>query len=463
MTALTLTLRSGAAAGAARMTDGSRPFSVGTAPGCTWTLPPDDGAALPSEPASIAIRRSGDRFVVEGSGMVEIGGHPLQDGAEVPLHHGSDLVIGAHRLSVHVSQSSTGDDAGRGPTDAFFDAHQPTISAILSDVSPGGDGASGPLPGRTGEEWLDSLTSTGPGSSRSSRPDWDRLGRFGAATGPEQGGVPRADNPLPPRGAHPAPRTDTPLPDALGPDPLGPAPREPDPLAARPSGTDPLGSSRGQLLPDDWNAPVSDTGNRIAQGAANRQSVSFGDPAPQEPAARRTGPDARLLREALGLYEGEIDAPDATQLANAGTALATSLGGLAEIERALSRALADLNVPQPLPAAMDHATLDPGSLLSDHRGDTCLALSRRVQAIVARQTALIDSLQADLAAAREMFDPETIRAAVASRGGAAARLSPARAAWDEYCRRRTAEDAPLTPAALRRQLAARIDDQPEDP
>ena len=404
MKTLTLTLRTGPAAGTARMTDGSRSFTIGTEPGCTWPLPPGEGAG-----GCVAIRRSGDGFVMEVAGVVAMEGRPLHDGAEVPLHHGGEIAIGAHALSAHVSQAGEAPASG-GPTDAFHEAGMPTISGILSDVTPGGDAASGPLPGRTGEEWLDSFRAPG---GKAARPDWDSLGAYGEA-------------------------------EAAG-----------DPLDAAAPG-DPLRAA-GKLLPDDWDAPASDVGNRIAQAPSDRLSVQLGN-APREAPAPRGAADARVLREAAGLYEGEVDAADAVQLANAGAALRTALAGLAEVERAVDRALGDLDLP-PRPAGpLDHATLDPGAILSDATGEAVLALDRRIDAVTARQAALLEEVLASLAAARDAFDPDTLRAAVAARGGAAARLAPARAAWAEHVRRWSDEAAPLRPGTLRTALARRIDE-----
>ncbi|MFP7674523.1 hypothetical protein ACG74X_14330 [Marivita sp. S0852] len=416
MKTLTLTLRTGPAAGTARMTDGSRPFHIGTAPGSTWTLPASEPPDTQTADSSVSIRRSGDHFLCEATGRVELEGRVVPEGAEMPLHHGSELGIGGHRLVAHVDQSGAAPASG-GPTDAFQEAALPTISAILSDVSPGGDGASGPLPGRTGEEWLDSFT-VAPQGRKPTRPEWDRLGAWGEA--PE------------------------------GPDPLESA-TQPDPLG-----------QPGKILPDDWDAPISDTGNRMVQAPSNQQSFRIAD-APAEPDISAPNTDIRVLREAAGLYEGEVDAPDDIQLANAGTALNTALTGLGRLEAVLDRVLADFDLPARTPDAVQQATLDPGAILSDQTGEACLALARRIDAIEARQTAVIEACLATVEAARTTFDPETIRAAVAAKGDPLDRVLPTRAAWAEHCRRWTQDEQPLDSGTLRASVAQRLDGQIKEP
>ncbi|WP_299969546.1 hypothetical protein [uncultured Roseobacter sp.] len=410
MKTLTLTLMTGPAAGTARRTDGTRSFSVGTGPDHSWVLPADNDA--PGRDA-IVIRRAGEGFVIESRGTVTLGGHPVGERAEVALHHGAEVMIGAHLLSVGVNQQSSSIADG-GQVDAFRDAAQPTISAILADVSPGGEAALGPLPGRTGEEWLDSLTDTAAQRGRSAR-DWSSIGAYGD--------TPEADDPL-----------------------------------MRSEPRDPLSGGGGRSLPDDWNAPTSDSSNRIAQDASNRQSVRLGR-AEAAPTPRRSqSSDARILREAAGLYDGEVDAPDEIQLANAGTALASTLSALAELERTFGRALGDLDLSPTKGAAAEQAAFDPGAILSDLRGDTCIALARRIAALNTRQAALIDGLLAIIAEARDSFDPDAIAAGVAARGRFRDRLRPGGAAWEEHKRRWAQNAAPLDPETLRATLAAMIDD-----
>ncbi|WP_106743527.1 hypothetical protein [Yoonia maritima] len=417
MKTLTLTLRSGHAAGTSRVIDGTTQFSIGTGAGNTWRLT----AELSAMQGDAFVRSDNDQFLIEGFGHVSVNGQSLNVGAELPLHQGAEIEIGPHLLTAHIAQADVMPNLSGG-ADAYRDTTQPTISAILSDVSPGGDAASGPLPGRTGEEWLDSFTA----APNRSRPDWDRLGAYGG--------------------------------DSSASDPLVPNPAFTNPFGANTS--DPFDTSH-KMLPDDWNVPASDTANRAEQGAPNRQSVNMNQ-TDHRPDPVQSQPDARILREAAGLYDGEVDAPDEIQLANAGTALAATLAGLAEMERNLNRILNDFDVTPQTAQARDQVTMDPGAILSDLQGDICLGLSRRIDATLARQTAVFETLLATITHARDRLDPDNIRAAVASKSAMSERLRPKAAAWDENMRRWTEDNSPLNLGTLRETLAANIEDTRED-
>ncbi|WP_372574346.1 hypothetical protein [Ruegeria jejuensis] len=403
---LTFERMDGPGAGDQRMTDGATPFTIGTGPGVTWMLPAEEQAE-----ARLSVRRAGGGFVAEASGNVLIEGHPVPEGHEVAIHHGATVILGAHKLRARVDQSRASEAAG--VTDLFADPATPTISAILSDVAPGGEDASGPLPGRGGEEWLDGLLGQAPDPGPRNA-GWDQLGTYGAG---REATVELEDS-LP---SHP----------------------DHDPVAR-------------VLLPDDWNSetPAPD---RFQQIAAPREGLSLAATqaraTPSPAIATKRGPGAlKPLHDALGIYEGEVDAPEAAQLANAGEALRVALDGLSEVEALTNRVLGDLDVDPPRQDIPARAAFEPAILLSDPAGLSVEVLSTCLARIVARQAALTETLVAALTQAREDLAPETITHHVTATGGVAARLRPTTEAWREYRARWCSEEAALNPETLARAL-----------
>ncbi|MGL4237608.1 hypothetical protein [Tabrizicola sp.] len=402
---LTLELIDGAQSGATRAVDGSTPFTVGTRRGANWLLPGGTGLA------SVTIRRAPDGFRAEATGEVTIEGHAIADGTTVTLGHGSRIGIGGLTLAVTLTQDLPSDAGGRHPA-----LGQPTISSILSDVTPGGDSAGGPLPGRSAEEWLESFTRS---RAPAARADWTTLGAFGA----------NADRPA-----------------AL-----------PDPLAK------PLAT----YLPEDWDAP-SDRMNRISQAQVSTNALAIG-PVKSEPdnvKPLRPKGDIRPLLEAAAVQRGEVEGPPDRQLANAGAALRLALEGIARLETLIARQRTELHLTAPVHSE-DPATLSAALLLSDPDGLRIQALAARITALEAAQSAFVEGARDHLAAVRQSLDPTSITAAVASRGGLADRLTPATRAWAEY-RARFAGEAhngasALSDKALARAIGERLDRQyPEE-
>ncbi|NSX53730.1 type VI secretion system-associated FHA domain protein [Parasulfitobacter algicola] len=141
---LTLEITGGPYVGQVRVIDGRSAFSVGTMRDCNWILP-----TTGSDEIKVTIRSGGTGFQMVTEGAVQIEGQPVIAEKPMDIGHGSQIAIAEHRLSARIEQahSSTWDTK----RDEFS---APTISSILSDVTPGGAGASGVLPGRAGEEWM---------------------------------------------------------------------------------------------------------------------------------------------------------------------------------------------------------------------------------------------------------------------------------------------------------------------
>jgi hypothetical protein len=397
---LTLELIDGAQSGATRAVDGSTLFTVGTRRGANWLLPGGTGLGL------VTIRGTPGGFRAEATGEVTIEGHPIADGTTVTLGHGSRIGIGGLTLAVTLTQDPLPDDANtRYPA-----LGQPTISSILSDVTPGGDGAAGPLPGRSAEEWLESVTrSRGPAA----RADWGTIGAFGA----------NSDQP-------------TALPDPL----------------AKPLAT---------YLPDDWDAP-SDRMNRIAQAQVSTIALAIGQAKAEPDNVKTLRPprDIRPLLDAAAVRRGEVEGPPDRQLANAGAALRLALEGIARLETLITRQRTELDLPASAKSE-DMTTLNAAQILSDPDGLGVQALAGRIAALETAQSAIIEGARDHLSALRQSLDPTSIEAAVASRGGLANRLAPAARAWAEY-RARFAGEArngatALSDKALARAISARLD------
>lgn len=400
---LTLELVGGPHAGEARAIDGNMAFSVGTEHGATWVLAGAGGAAR------LDIRLSRDGFVAEAGGQVEIEGQPVADGTVIALAHGSRIGLGDAELRASVEQSGA-----RGLGERYARATGPTVSSILADVTPGGDTASGVLPGRDGETWLESITGPG-GALRESR-----YSGYG-------GGAPR-----------PSPVPDKPL---------------------------------ATYLPEDWNVP-GDRQNRLFQAQAASTAIGVGSgrqeaapvPAPvPAPVAPQMTSDALL--KAAGIAPGEIATAPERQLVNAGAALREALSGIARLERSVERLRDDLGLP--LRGATTPVELDPFVILSDEDGLSARSLAARIGALEHAQAALIAGIRAHLSRARALLDPDAVAASVPERRGVFGRLAPGAAEWQAYRAIWAAEkaaDVPLSEAALTQDIeAAETGDEFKEP
>lgn len=255
---LKVELITGPQAGALREVDGTHPFTIGTTPEAHWHL---SGLA---QAASVEIRRDAEGFVLDPTGAVTIEGQPVTETQVLRLGQGSQIGLGGALLRASVTQ-----DAVAGQTGSFARPAQPTISSILSDVTPGGASAQGPLPGRGGEEWLASLTQTAP-------------------------------NPAP--GA-----------------PLIPAFGEGE-------------TAPNALLPDDWNTPTDDQ-NSVFQADAPTTSVAIGSSDGQAEDHNKVDETALALLRALDLTQQDAQLSGVALAQNAGHALRMLLSTLQQMER----------------------------------------------------------------------------------------------------------------------------------
>jgi type VI secretion system protein ImpI len=392
---LRLEIAEGPSAGAARVLP-EGPFRVATHPDGTgtpgWVLPSGAGDAAPA--GAVLARRGGGTVLRVEEGEVALDGAPVPPGAEVPIGPGVTLAVGSHRLLTRTEGAAR--DAHRAPA---------TVSAILSDVTPGGEAAEGLLPGRTGEDWLGELTGRAP---RDALPD------------PVAAPLPTG------RAVLPEDWLSEPARDGSG----GEARLEQVPIHALPAD---VGVVRA---PD---APPTDDGPALARAA-------------------------RDLHRAARLAEGERDAPPETQIANAGAALRLLLDAVAGMERGLHEALAELDL-EPPDGPPSPAALDPGAILADRSGQTAIALAARLEAIERVQEALTGALGYHATEARLALDPASVEGEVARTGGIGGRLAPGRARWAAYRRRYAPEDrpAPLSREAITAAVARRLEGRVETP
>lgn len=388
---LTLELVGGPRAGEARAVDGNMAFSVGTEHGATWVLPGAAGIAR------IELRRGRDGFLAEASGLVTMDGQPVPEGTTIALGHGTRIGLGDAVLRATLAEGGTYGTAGRAAT-----ASRPTITSILADVTPGGETASGMLPGRDGEAWLESIT--GPGTGRGAPP----ASAFGYASEMAVRPLPESEKPL------------------------------------------------ATYLPEDWNAP-SDRQSRVFQAQVPSMTINLrpGQNSVPEaaPAAPRVASDT-LLR-AAGIPPTELAISPERQFANAGAALKVALSGIARLERALRQLRADLGLPPK--GATTPAELDPFVVLSDEDGLSARALAARVTALERDQAALLAGIRAYLTKARAMLDPDMIAARVKDRRGFMGHLAPGTAEWQEFrslWSPQQGAEGPLSDAALNRDIEA---------
>lgn len=271
---LKIELTSGPQAGAQREIDGTVPFSIGTKASDSWYL-----GGLPQE-ARITIRRDASGFVLEPEGAVLVEDQPVREAQMLRVGQGSRISLGEAQLRAIVCQ----DEVASGVGGSFARPVQPTISAILSDVAPGGETASGPLPGREGEAWLQSLTQTAP-----------------------------------------KPTPGTPVIAPYGQDTQSPA---------------------NALLPNDWNTPATDS-NEVFQAPAPTLAVAVGQEGRAHAApAQSAGPTARALLTATGLTAQDVATVNDTTIAtNAGKALGILLDAVVEFERSQQAFCRELDLP----------------------------------------------------------------------------------------------------------------------
>lgn len=148
-------------------------LTLGRDPKCHW--PVDDPERRISK-VHCRIRRDATGFTLtdESTNGLSVNRRDLAQGQTVRLEKGAVIAFCGQRFVVEITGEV--DPDWRDPDERFaLGDDVPSITAILSDVSPGGSTASGMLPGSTGEEgWIEALgdaTRTARGERPASRPE----------------------------------------------------------------------------------------------------------------------------------------------------------------------------------------------------------------------------------------------------------------------------------------------------
>jgi type VI secretion system protein ImpI len=258
-------------------------LTLGRDPSCGWVLPD------PSRTVSkihCRIRRDATGFTVtdESTNGMSVDRRPLAHGQTARLQTGSVIDVCNQRFAAEITGEAEPDWQDPDARYALSD-DAPSITAILSDVSPGGRTASGVLPGRSGEEdWLAAL------DARESAP---------------QAQADRASRPV-----------------------IGW--REPIDLAI----------TGGSRLPEDWDTEAATSTraeHRVATSTRMRVPRPPGsDPVPAEASARIDGPSAADALDAFLQGGGTASAGDPLiALREAGRADRDMRRALARLDRAL--------------------------------------------------------------------------------------------------------------------------------
>lgn len=380
-----LELLDGPQSGSARMTDLVRAYTIGTDAGVSWQLPGDT-----TQHASVTLYRGASGVDMEATGEIAIEGHAINEGQRRAVGHGSQITIAGQTIRISYEQAQLS-------MESLAENAPPSISSILSDVTPGGGSAAGPLPGRVGEDFLTRERIT---PRKANFRHIQETKAFDAPPSPFEDGI-------------------------------------------------------AKHLPDDWDAP-GELADRSAQSSepTAQTILTQNQPIPTEmPPNVAATPDHTLL-QAAGVLPQEVQTTHEQQLQNAGTALRQLMDGIGALEDALLKHCHDLGVkPTPTSEAERYAFY-PAAILSDQGGNAMRAMTVRIQSILSLQHAICNGSRAVIAKARDQLDPDAIATDKMSRSGFFHRLTPNAAAWAEYCARFHPEALPnpLSEAALAKEI-----------
>lgn len=358
---LRLEMLDGRQARAARVSDLTAPFSVGTGAEATWALRSDQGIE-----GHALFQRDGSGMILTASGEVTVEGRPVGS-SPVTVSHGNVITVAGRQFRLTVETGSEG----------AFGIDAPSISAILSDIAPGGASADGPLPGHAATSPLDMPAQARPSAERY----WQEPRAFA----------------------------------------------EEETTLRKPAA----------ILPDDWAEDSAELSDRTSQGAAPLGRTNVNPPSPT----------AVQIADTRTAKRQEGDDP-----ALALAALAQALDALALIEDGLQSALADLGIATLAPSQ----ALTAAALMADRDGHARAALALRVQSISGMQQAIMAGGRKAIAQAAQRLDPDSIIRD--SKGGLAAKITPATGYWAEFRARMTPGDAdpPLSDRALAEQIRAAL-------
>lgn len=349
-----------------RLVQPGRVFSLGSFPGATWSLPQTQGAAPAGEVRITPEAASATVTLLRGAASLD---QRALTADPRPLPPDGILQIGPHRIRAQFRSDLSTSHASSAPT----------ISSILSDVTPGGASAEGLVQARSGDEdWIDALAKTTP----KSRPDWDTLGGY---TGRDEAATATVPNPL----------------DDL------------------PSGA--------AFLPDDWDNPGTDAQNRRAQSAMPGHVMTSADTASPADAPTVLDPLTLAFLKGAELLPEEVAPLGPAQMQALGALLRQALDGIVALEQASAHRAADLGLPRATQPRSAMATVF-GAMQSAR--DTQVDLDGRLEDLARDSDALLQGAQDFATSAYDTLDPAAIEAQAGR--NTIARLGPNRAAWTAY-------------------------------
>ena len=128
-------------------------MTIGRDPGCTLVV--NDERRMVSK-THCRIMRDGLGFQLRDESVngVSLGGRELAEGETVRLADGDEISFCDYVLHVRIRGDDEPDWSEPDSRLAVSD-DMPSITAILADVTPAGRGASGILPGRVAEDWIE--------------------------------------------------------------------------------------------------------------------------------------------------------------------------------------------------------------------------------------------------------------------------------------------------------------------
>jgi type VI secretion system protein ImpI len=134
-------------------------MTIGRDPDCTLVITDETRMVSKTHCRILCVGR-GFLLRDESVNGVSLTGRELAEGETVRLADGDEISFCGHVLRVCISGDDEPDWSDPDSRLAVSD-EAPSITTILADVSPGGLGANGLLPGRVGEDWMQTQASAG--------------------------------------------------------------------------------------------------------------------------------------------------------------------------------------------------------------------------------------------------------------------------------------------------------------
>lgn len=133
-------------------------LTLGRSPDCGWPLT-DADRTLSKLHCRIVRDAQGFTLRDESTNGVAVDGVELAEGQTVRLSNGSSLAFCGHAFKVEITGEAEPD--WTDPSAELAMGDEPlTITSIIADIAPGGRTATGLIPGRSGDDWIDAQAAT---------------------------------------------------------------------------------------------------------------------------------------------------------------------------------------------------------------------------------------------------------------------------------------------------------------